>query len=181
MQASTANRAEEKKLPDGYRYESFNGSGKDIADWKSIMGELPVLGLEDPDACYQSMIVEYPDCQPNRDVHFICNEKGERVASITTITHADGSGYVHMVKAKADQQGKGIGHAMARYALRVFAERGVQKVVLTTDDFRLAAIKTYLDAGFLPVIYEDPESDMEKRWAVVLRNLNYKQVEYITG
>ena len=173
MQAFTADRAEERKLPLGYFFEGFNDSEKDVADWKAIMSESPFLALEDPDACYQAMIVKFPDCNPKQDIWFVCNEKGERVASITMITHSDGSGYVHMVKAKLSEQGKGIGHAMVRYALRVFAERGVDRVVLTTDDFRVAAIKTYLDAGFVPVIYKDPESDMQQRWDAVLKKLNY--------
>ena len=178
MEAITAERKEERNLPEGYRYEVFNNSEKDIADWKTLMMENPAPP-DGADSCYHLMIEVYPDVVPDKDIHFISNEKGERVATITTITHKDGSGYVHMVKAKASERGKGLGHAMAGYALRVFAERKVDRVVLTTDDFRLPAIKTYLDAGFLPVIYHDPESDMDARWNEVLKQLNYPDVKRI--
>ncbi len=178
MEALVSERKEEKKLPVGYCYERFNGSEKDVADWKTIIME-PPGSPSGPDLCYQRMILNYPDCVPEKDIHFISNAEDIRVATITTITHADGSGYVHMVKAKLSERGKGLGHAMADYALRIFAERNVERVVLTTDDERLPAIKTYLDAGFLPVIYHDPDSDMEVRWNKILLKLNYEQVKRI--
>ena len=178
MEAQTAERALERALPEGYTYESFDGSARDIADWKAITMEPPALA-RDYDTCYRDSIENYPDCIPVRDVHFISNASGVRVATITTITHADGNGYVHMFKALASEQGRGLGHAMARYALRIFAERGVASVVLTTDDFRLSAIKTYLDAGFCPVILPDPASDMNARWDAVLEKLGYTDVPRI--
>ena len=179
MEAITANRKEERALPDGYAYQIFDGSEKDIEDWKSITEEV-FAPADGKDSCYHLMIEVYPDCVPTKDVHFIVNDQGERVATITTITHQDGSGYVHMVQARASERGKGIGHAMARYALRIFAERGVEKVVLTTDDFRLPAIKTYLDAGFQPVLYHDPESNMKERWEKVLAEMKYPAVEFLS-
>ena len=78
-----------------------------------------------------------------------------------------------MVAALPEVRGKGIGHAMLRYALAMLEERGCTYTVLTTDDFRLAAIKTYLDAGFAPVIEQDPESDVYARWESVLKDMQY--------
>ena len=57
--------------------------------------------------------------------------------------------------------------------------RGHAYTVLTTDDERLAAIKTYLDAGFLPVLWPDEESDMKTRWDAVLTALSYPRVPYL--
>ncbi len=179
MECRIENRATERSLPDGYKYECFNGTERDISDWKQIMQEPPFLGPEGGDECYRLMIEEFPDVVAEKDIQFVVNEKGERVASITTISKKDGSGYVHMVKAKTSEQGKGIGNAMIRYALRIFAERQNSRVILTTDDFRLAAIKTYLNAGFLPVIYHDPDSDMEARWSEVLNQLKISEIEKI--
>ena len=181
MQARIKDAKTDVKIPEGYRFIGFNGTAEEIAEWKAIMAEAPALGHEDPDVNYRELIENYADCVPTQDIWFIVNENGERVASITTITKSNGQGYVHMVKAKANQRGKGLGHALARYALGVFKARGVESVRLTTDDFRLAAVKTYLDAGFLPVIVEDPDSDMNARWTSVLENLGYKPVERIQG
>ena len=51
---------------------------------------------------------------------------------------------------------------------------------LTTDDFRLSAIKTYLDAGFCPVLYADPDSDQRARWDAVIAALGYGPVTYLS-
>lgn len=164
--------------PREYGFEGFDGSETDKTAWKTLIME-PPAPPDGADSCYHLMIEVYPDCVAEKDIWFIANADGERVATITTITHQDGSGYVHMVKTKESERGKKLGHAMARYALAVFEKRGVDRVVLTTDDFRLPAIKTYLDAGFKPVIYPDPESDMNARWDAVLQALNYGVVERI--
>jgi hypothetical protein len=68
---------------------------------------------------------------------------------------------------------------MLSHALEMGEARSTPYTVLTTDDFRLAAIKTYLDAGFLPVMWEDPESDMKARWDKVLCELHYGPVKYV--
>ena len=78
-----------------------------------------------------------------------------------------------MVAAAPEVRGRGIGHAMLRFALSMLERRGCTYTVLTTDDFRLAAIKTYLDADFVPVIEQDPESDVRARWESVLARLHY--------
>ena len=41
-----------------------------------------------------------------------------------------------------------------------------------------AAIKTYLDAGFRPVLLSDPDSDQRARWDAVIAQLGYEPVEY---
>ena len=173
MQATVLNRACERQLPKGYKYAVFNGSEKDVVDWKSIMTEAPALVTEDGDLCYRKLILEFANVKPLTDIYFICNELGEKVASFTTVTRDDNVGYLHMVKVKNSERGKGLGHAIATKSLSVFESRNLQTAVLTTDDFRLPAIKTYLDAGYQPKLVEDPESNMLERWNKVLENLNY--------
>ena len=85
-----------------------------------------------------------------------------------------------MVGSLPECRGLGIGHAMLSFALEQMTERGCTHAVLTTDDFRLPAIKTYLDAGFRPVLYRDPESDMRERWHAVIAALGYEPVAFIT-
>lgn len=178
MQASAPYKPMTRRLPAGYRFVLFDESERDIADWKAIMMD-PPAPQDGVDSCYRLMIDTYEDIDKKSDVHFIENAQGERVATVTTITHRDRSGYVHMVKAKQSERGKGLGQAMAQYVLRIFEQRGIDTIVLTTDDFRLPAIKTYLDAGFLPVVHGTKDSEINKRWDAVLQNLNYPCVERI--
>ena len=49
-----------------------------------------------------------------------------------------------------------------RREIRYFEERGFPKLYLMTDDWRLPAVKTYLQLGFEPDLYDD---DHEGRWA----------------
>ena len=45
---------------------------------------------------------------------------------------------------------------------------GYRRVYLSTDDFRLPALKVYLTVGFEPLMYAD---DMPARWSAVRRKL----------
>lgn len=159
-----------RSLPDGYRFALFSGCDTDIADWKRIMME-PHAPKDGADSCYHLMIEIYPDVVPTKDIFFVENECGVRVATITVITHKDGSGYVHMVKAMQSERGRGLGHCMAQFAMEEFSRRGVPYGILTTDDFRLPAIKTYLDAGFSPLVHGDADSEINRRWDAVLEKL----------
>jgi mycothiol synthase len=46
---------------------------------------------------------------------------------------------------------------------------GYREIYLQTDDWRLPAIKTYLNLGYVPLLCEP---DMEERWRLVCRNLD---------
>ena len=98
MKATTPYAGRMGVLPEGYRFVPFGGSAEDVTDWKRIIME-PPSPPDGADSCYHLMIEIYPDVVPEKDIHFIENAAGERVGTITTITHKDGSGYVHMVKA----------------------------------------------------------------------------------
>ena len=46
-------------------------------------------------------------------------------------------------------------------------------IELTTDEWRRAAVRSYLRAGFLPV---DSDSDMVERWTTLLREIGISNV-----
>lgn len=73
-----------------------------------------------------------------------------------------------MVAAKPEARGRGIGNLMSLYAVRVLREQGMQTAYLTTDDFRIPAIKTYLKSGFTP---DTSTSDFEERWRKILASI----------
>lgn len=78
------------------------------------------------------------------------------------------TGYVHMVCALPEHRGKGLGYIVTLATLRHFAERGFRSAVLNTDDFRLAAIRTYLNLGFVPT-YDHPSH--AGRWVDIYRQI----------
>jgi mycothiol synthase len=77
-------------------------------------------------------------------------------------------GYVHMVGVDAKHTGRRLGKLVSLCVLVYFRERGFKCVMLDTDDFRLPAVKTYLNLSFLPV-YVDV--DQPERWRRVFENL----------
>ena len=167
-----------RALPDGWRYAFYTGTEEEIEDWIAICRE----GLFGPGCNRESFakyIERWRDLNPCEDLFFVLDQAGQRVATTAYVKYADGSGYVHCVGSLPQIRGRGVGHAMLAHALEIGEARGTPYAVLTTDDFRLAAIKTYLDAGFLPVLWEDPESDMRARWDKVLAELKYPQVKYM--
>ena len=70
-------------------------------------------------------------------------------------------------------------NAMLSFALNIAEERGLDFCLLTTDDYRLPAIKNYLVGGFRPVIYEDPDSNMRERWLAVAEKLGFGELDFI--
>lgn len=167
----------ERLLPDGYKYVFFDGSEEQIRDWLDICSH-GLMGDKSFSA-FHACITNYADCVPENDLFFVSNKDGRLVATSTSIKHADGEGYVHMVANIPECRGLGIGHAMLYFGVNILLERGCKRITLTTDDHRLAAIKTYLDGGFHPVMWHD-ESDMKARWDAVIKELGYqKEVEYI--
>lgn len=71
---------------------------------------------------------------------------------------------IHWVAADPSLTGKGLGNAINVAVLHAMAALGYTSVDLTTDDHRLAAIKTYLKLGFQPVL-TDPTH--QNRWQTV--------------
>ena len=165
-------------MPDGYAIVPFGGSAAEISDWLAIVAEglVPVEGGE---AVFDRYIRNWRDLTPEEDLFFVTDPTGKRVATIAAVRHPDRTGYIHMVGSHPVCRGKGVGRAMLAHALDVIESRGVDYTILTTDDFRLPAIKLYLDAGFRPVLWTDPDSDMIARWDKVIETLGYSPVEYL--
>jgi mycothiol synthase len=79
-----------------------------------------------------------------------------------------GDGYLHWVGSDPAHAGRRLGRYVSLAALYAARSMEYGAMWLDTDDFRLAAIKTYLDLGFEPVIADPGHMD---RWNVVLTAL----------
>ncbi|MBQ6947399.1 MAG: GNAT family N-acetyltransferase [Clostridia bacterium] len=94
--------------------------------------------------------------------------EGAPVATITVICdYTTKAGYIHMVACKPACRGKGIGHLLNSIAVYALKKEGMETARLTTDDWRLAAIKTYLKAGFVPDTESKP--DFKERWEKIMK------------
>jgi mycothiol synthase len=94
----------------------------------------------------------------------------EAVATATARkTDQPNVGYVHFVATHPDHRGRRLGSAVTVAVLREFEARGATEAMLTTDDYRLAAIKTYLRLGFQPDCTHESHPE---RWREVFSSLS---------
>jgi len=78
------------------------------------------------------------------------------------------TGILHYVATRPDHAGKHLGLTVSLAALHKMAEEGRSSALLLTDDFRLAAIKTYLRLGFEPLLVHE---NQRERWRAVFEGL----------
>lgn len=173
-----------RALPEGFRYAGYEGSESELTEWLDMCHQGQLLPENPPESgnwrdWFRVTVLDYADLNPAEDIIFVVAPDGRRAASICAVKHGEDQGYIHMVAAHSGFRGLGIGHAMLSYALEKLEARSCTYSILTTDDFRLAAIKTYLDAGFRPVLREDPDSDQRARWDAVIATLGYPPVAYL--
>ena len=162
----------------GYHFRTIDDSNPaEIMAWAEVCSH----GLGSPDPAekqYYDCITKDPCIHSDKDVFFVVDDAtDEVVATLTAYVQSNGVGDIHMVAAKESVRGKKIGHAMLAHGLEHLAESGVYRAVLTTDDHRLAAVKSYLTAGFLPVYCD---TDMIDRWTAVMDKLGWTERNFIT-
>lgn len=77
-------------------------------------------------------------------------------------------GYVHMVGVLGEHTGHKLGKWVSLAVLYYFRDHGFTCSMLDTDDFRIPAVKTYLNLGFIPVYVDETQP---KRWEEILEKL----------
>lgn len=76
-------------------------------------------------------------------------------------------GRIDWLATDPDHRKRGLGSICARSATGRLLEAGYEDIWVTTDDHRLAALKTFLAIGFVPA--RTPQT--ESRWRQVFQNL----------
>ena len=115
------------------------------------------------------MIAGDPTCAPER-VFFLRHARLD-VATATARVMGDGTGRVHMVGIHPAYAGRGWARFVVLEAMKCLQGLGLDECTLTTDDFRLPAIRTYLSLGFEP-LYESDDDEMKARWEAIFVKLN---------
>ena len=142
---------------------AFNGSDADINAWLDIVAEGLTGGRQDS-AFFRECMFSHGELE--YDKFFIIECEGMPAATFAVICdHKKREGYVHMVACKPEFRGRGIGTKMALHAAAVLDGSGMETAYLTTDDFRVPAIRTYLNAGFVP---DTSDPGHRLRWEKIL-------------
>lgn len=167
-------------LPDGFKIVKFKDESE-ISDWVDICKD-GLINAENGEGKFRHELMELEGPDPYRDTYFIESPDGEKIATFSVVPDMwkTGMGYIHMVACKDKFKGHGFGKFMADYALQKFVEMGKKKTFLLTSDNRLAALRTYIKAGYLPVNYIDNEGhDMIERWQNVVNTLAIESIQVL--
>lgn len=148
-------------VPDGYVIRTFREGEEGV--WEEIVGE--AFGYTGERCSFEARMRSKPSYLPERVL--LVERAGRAVGTATALRirrMEDGWGYLHMVAVWPGERGKGLGRAVCLAALHKMADEGARRCLLRTDDFRLPAIATYLDLGFVPVLADEGHRE---RWRLV--------------
>jgi mycothiol synthase len=155
----------EAEVAKGYRLRIYRCG--DEAAWCRLINEC-IGGRHDEEGCRSSLTGT--DKFSPQDL-FFAECSGEAVGTACAHRGAntpEGVGYVHMVAVAPGHRGRRLGRALVAAVLRRFRELGYRAATLQTDDFRLSAIRLYLDLSFHPTMTDESHP---ARWEAVLSRL----------
>jgi len=160
----------EIRLPSGYGLRTYREG--DEAAWARIMNT--GLGGEWDAARARQALMDQPAFRPDR--LFFAAFAGQPVGSACAwewTPQEPEAGMVHMVCVLPEHRGQGLGYCLVLATLHWFRDHGLRRAVLTTDDHRLGALKTYLALGFRPVLVAP---DHRPRWQACLAQLGLQEL-----
>ena len=149
-------------LPPDISVKPFTKLNGALSAWQDIMRFLGKDGDNNTGGdYYKNTMLDYPNYKEDLCFFILVDEKP--AATITVICDKNKKqGYIHMVACKPDFRGRGIGRLLNDIALYTLKNEGMETAYLTTDDWRIPAIKSYLKAGFKPDLETEP--DYVERW-----------------
>lgn len=160
----------EMLLPEGYQIRAYQPG--DETAWAEVINSTGNLGNWDVNNSKENL-TQRPQFWP--DGLFLVTHNDEVVGTACAWRESPDDteiGWLHMVAVKPEHQGKHLGYFVSLAVLRYFKAKDFLEVRLLTDDFRLAAIKIYLDLGFEP-LYRDESH--HNRWPIVFQQLGLKR------
>ena len=155
-------------LPSGYIMRTFRESDRD--SWIRLMGLAGFDGWSQ-EALKNALSIALPD-----GVFFV--EHGATRELVATAMAGHKSTELHpfggelgWVAVSPLHRGKHLSAVLCIEVTRRLLAAGYREIYLSTDDWRLPAIKTYLNLGYVPLLCA---SDMEERWRLAGKNLGIR-------
>jgi hypothetical protein len=107
-------------------------------------------------------------------IEFIPEEKiiASCFASHYPSNHHPFAGNLGWLAVNCEHRGHKLGNVLVNEVAKRLINAGYEHIYLGTHDFRLAAIKLYLNQGWRPFIYDE---NMVERWENIYKNLNVAQ------
>ncbi len=161
---------EDYELPDGYSVSKYK-TEKDKTDWVECCKN-GLVGDDADKKAFDRAITDNENIDVFNDVFFL-DYKGEHIGTVTFFVNEKNIGDMHMVGIRNDFRGRGLAKYLSLIVIKEMESRGVKYALLTTDEWRKGAVKSYLSAGFLPVKYD---RGMIPRWEAVLEDYKIDSV-----
>lgn len=160
--------AREIVLPDGVKLKNFTEIKDAKSAWLNIVSFMGQGEAKYDGELYEKVMVSQPHYD-EKLCFFLCVEEVP-AATITVICDRENkAGLIHMVSCDPNFRGRGLGKLLSLIAVEVLKKEGMETARLTTDDWRIPAIKTYLRAGFTPDLEKEP--DFKERWEKIYREI----------
>ena len=157
-------------LPDGYSIRHFLPG--DEHHWENILNKS--FGESNPPRSFDQIMGMDASCSPERVLFVTYKDIPIATASAWYIPSKGlKTGYVHYVGICPEHSGKKLGYLVSLAVLHRFVYEGRTRAVLQTDDFRVPAVKTYLQLGFQPFLVEE---DQRQRWSNVINNNGFQEL-----
>lgn len=152
--------------PENCSITNFTSLDNATDAWLDIVQYGLSEGKQD-EAFYHATMTAHPAY--TEDKCFFVLEDGHPVATLTVICdYSQKEGYVHMVACHESARGKGYGTLLNQIAVYTLKNEGMETAHLTTDDWRIPAIKSYLRAGFTPDL---STQDFITRWDLIFATI----------
>lgn len=162
-------RLPEPQLPDGFAFHRWKRGGDEFFTAEEFKEQW--IRMRDP-AFGETMIkwyhTVYDDPRVPDDGFFLIIAPDGSMASSACIQygeHTSNSATVHAVSTDEKYRGLGLARANMIKLMNHTVDNGFPELWLTTDDWRIPAVKLYLHLGFMPVL---SEPDMRPRWLALL-------------
>lgn len=152
-------------VPDGYVLRNYREGDEAGLSRVYVAGD---LGMETPELVREKLI-EHPCFTPERI--FVLEYDAEIVGTACAWANARDSskGYLHMVGVLDGHRGKRLGALLTITTMIYHRDHGFTAQQLDTDDWREAAVKLYLDLGYVPVYIDDTHPG---RWRTLAAKLH---------
>lgn len=153
----------EVALPAGYALYTFPERGMD--DWITALNATEQLGEWNEENARRWLEGERHIIQDGTFI-IVCND--EPAATACTIPPAPNEQRpeIGWISVSPGHQGKRLGYQVTLAGLRFLHGQGYKETFLHTDDWRLPALKTYLNLGFEPEITHDSHPE---RWRKIYK------------
>ena len=153
------------ELPPSYSLSTL--LERDEADWIDALNDTGQLGEWNREKARQWLEGER---HVIKEGTFFITFADRPVATASTVDPGPGADRLELgwVSASPDHQAKGLGYQVCLAVMNYTHNLGYSETYLFTDDWRLPAIKTYLNLGFEPEIIHESHP---ARWKVVFETL----------